>query len=86
MTWQVWQHKKTRKRFRVLPWWECLEPILTDADLPKELADRKVKIGSLVQIGWLLENEHGICIGTHPKAIEQFKVIKKAALQKGKKK
>lgn len=74
----IWQHKKTKKKFRVLPWWECLEPLVDDKELGTKLTEgRKFKIGSLVQIGWMLENEHGVWLGVGPQAEKAFKEVKK---------
>jgi hypothetical protein len=70
----TWEHKESKKRVRVMPWWECLEPIMTEAELAEMgmKPDRNVRIGSLVQIGWLLENEHGVWLGVGPTAADAF--------------
>lgn len=68
---RIWEHKETKKRVRVLPWWECLDP-LADEKLADLCEGRMFKIGALVQIGWLLENEHGMWLGVGPKAAESF--------------
>lgn len=76
---QYWQHKKTKKKFRVMPWWECLDDqtLLSEKDLPPDMTDgRKYKIGALIQVGWLLENEHGVWLGVGPDAAKEFKVVK----------
>ena len=77
----TWKHKETGKTVRALPWWECFDELLGRQELTMPLMpddtwpDRKYKIGALVQIGWLLENEHGCWMGFGPKAIESFEVI-----------
>lgn len=71
---KLWQHKKTKKRCRASPWWECVDPMLTEKDAPKE--PRKFKIGALVQVGWLLENEHGVWLGVGLKAANHFKEVR----------
>lgn len=65
-----------------MPWWECIEPIMSDEDengsisIGTELTEgRKFKIGSLVQVGWLLENEHRVWFGVMIPAQESFRVI-----------
>lgn len=80
---KVWEHKINKKRLNVMPWWECVEPMVasdTDygaVDVGKEIADgRKFRIGAIVQIGWLLENEHGVWFGVGPQAEESFIEIK----------
>lgn len=70
---RVWQHKETKKKFKVLPWWECLDPILDDKNAEGFLGCRKFKIGTIVQIGWMLENEHGIWLGTNMTSSTVFK-------------
>lgn len=80
---RLWEHKNTKKQVRALPWWECLEPLLTEKDAPNlEEARRKFKIGSLVQIGWLIENEHGMWLGVGPKAAKVFKDLGDAPARK----
>lgn len=77
----IWEHKETKKRVRVVPWWE----IPDDEDFVKELGiadalkdkedtwkDRRFKIGALIQVGWLLENEHQVWLGVGPKAKDSF--------------
>jgi hypothetical protein len=71
---RVWQNKKDKKKtFRVMPWWECLDPVLSDEEIGVGLTEgRKFKIGAIVQVGWLLENEHGMWFGMGPKASSAF--------------
>lgn len=85
---RLWQHKKTKKQVRALPWWECLDPTMDESLLPLPAieAKRKWKIGSLIQIGWLLENEHGMWLGVGPKAEKAFKDLGEAPDPKPKKK
>lgn len=65
-----WQHKKTKKIVKVVPWFEVLKD---DTILKGKIEKRTYKIGCLTQIGWLLENEHGIFLGVGPKASKEFK-------------
>lgn len=72
-----WQHKETQKILRVMPWWEIPydeEIIQTELDKidPDSKDDRRIKIGVLVQVGFLLENEHQVWLGVGPKAQEHF--------------
>ena len=71
-----WQNKKSKKFVKCVPWMECVEPILSDKDgLGKilGLGDRKFKIGALIQVGFLLENEHNVWFGVNMSAEKQFK-------------
>ena len=74
----VWVHKQTGKTLLATPWWEILgsDEIL---DLKsKEISnedpwpDRKIKIGTLTQVGWLLQNEHGVWFGVGPDAANYY--------------
>lgn len=70
---RMWQHKENKKKIKVMPWWECVDPILSDEDTGVGVAEgRKFKIGSIVQIGWLLENEHGVWLGVGPETSKYF--------------
>lgn len=76
---RVWRHKETKKIVRSTPWWEIPEGILDDETVTAAMKakgdpwpERKYKIGALVQVGWLLENEHGVWWGVGPKAIDSF--------------
>lgn len=75
---RIWQHKETKKTFRAMPWWEIPEPLdlgIEDVVLP----GRSTKFGVLVQIGWLLENEHSVWFGVNSSAAEWFDDITRAA-------
>ena len=65
---RLWRHKKKGNQLKVLPWWECLNPIISDKDVVgSNFLDggRSFKIGAIVQIGWMLENGNGVWIGTN---------------------
>ena len=77
---RLWQHKKTRKKFRVMPWWETITDdgngIAKVDDLGKmitEVAGRSCKFGVIYQIGFLLENEHGVWFGFSTDVSKEFK-------------
>ena len=71
---RLWQHKETKKQVRAMPWWEMPEPL--DLGIKDSQIDgQKVKIGALVQIGWLLENENGVWFGLGLNAAEHFEDI-----------
>jgi len=81
---KIWEHKETKKRVRVMPWWEIPEDFLDGIGLASALQkekekddfkERAIKIGALVQIGWFLENEHGVWLGVGPSAKESFTEI-----------
>ena len=72
-----WQHKETKKIYRVTPWWECYGDIIDHpgdilADKDDAFKDRKYAVGVLAQIGYLLENEHGVWFGVGPTAKDSF--------------
>lgn len=91
-----WRHKKNGKELRVLPWWECIEPIVSDDGIKGSIQlkgeeigmdkDRKFKIGAIIQIGWLLENECGVWFGVGPGAQKEFEDLGEWKPKKGKKK
>lgn len=71
---------------RAIPWWEIppeneiLEQDVVQVAVKKGVKDdafpdRQMKVGFLVQIGWLLENEHGVWLGVGPGAQEMFDVV-----------
>lgn len=74
---RLWEHKEKKNKLRVMPWWETVkdgevEKIDELGQLIAEEAGRPCKFGVLVQVGYLLENEHGVWLGVGPKAAEQF--------------
>jgi predicted NAD/FAD-binding protein len=74
---RLWVHKENKKRMRVMPWWETVkegevEQVDELGHLIAEVAGRTCKFGVLVQVGFLLENEHGVWIGVGPGAVEHF--------------
>lgn len=78
---KTWEHKENKKRVRVMPWWECIDPIIDSAtdEAAKKLADGKnIRIGALVQIGWLIENENGVWFGVNMTAQEYFSEVQDA--------
>jgi hypothetical protein len=68
---RIWQHKKNKKKLRATPWWEIPESILDD-EFKELMKGRKIKFGVLIQVGWLLENEHGVWLGVGPAAAKEF--------------
>jgi hypothetical protein len=77
----IWEHKVTKKRANVHPWWELLPNTeIKDKDLEMPIPNQPWKWGMLIQVGWLLENEHGMWMGVGPKAEEAFNVIKKGEI------
>ena len=74
---RLWEHKDKKHRMRVMPWWETIkdgevEKVDELGHLLAEVAGRPCKFGVLVQVGFLLENEHGVWIGVGPKAAGEF--------------
>lgn len=74
-----WFHKETGEIIKVAPWFEIPEPVLelSGDDAMKALnfdEPRSTKFGSLVQVGWLLENANGVYLGVGLSAAEHFEV------------
>ncbi len=74
---RTWVHKKNKKKLRVMPWWETVkdgevERVDELGQMVSEVAGRICKFGVLVQVGYLLENEHGMWLGVGPKAAKEF--------------
>ena len=75
---KIWQHKKTKKKVRVMPWWETVEgSAIRDKDIGVAEPGIPWKFGMLVQVGWLLENENNVWFGVGPTAKDSFKEVKK---------
>ena len=77
---RYWKHKTDGRVIRATPWWEIpLEDTVLDLTGEEaksaKLGDTRLKIGFLVQVGWLLENEHGMWLGVGMKAQEMFEVL-----------
>ncbi len=74
---RLWQHKKRKTKLRVMPWWETvkdgqIEKVDELGQMVAESAGRPCKFGVLVQVGYLLENEHGIWLGVGIGAAKEF--------------
>ena len=81
---RYWRHKTSKKEVKVAPWWEILDPIVAlsaEESMTSGLSDvkRQIKMGlgveCLVQVGWLIENEHNMFLGVGLAAQEQFEDI-----------
>lgn len=72
LTARHWQHKKTKEKVIVLPWWECVDPIFYNK-LDGKDPEPAFKVGALVQIGWLLKNKHGVWLGVSFSVKKHFK-------------
>lgn len=88
---RLWKNKKSGKKVRVMPWWETvnngeIEEVDALGRLVADVAGRPCKFGILVQVGFLLENEHGIWLGLGPKASESFDDLGEAPKKKKRKK
>lgn len=76
---RIWQHKKNKGKMRVMPWWETVkdgefEEVDELGHAISVVAEgRTCKFGVLVQIGYLIENEHGIWFGVGPDVAKEFK-------------
>lgn len=75
---RLWENKLSGQRVRVMPWWETVtESGIAEVDemgrmISETIGGRPCKFGVITQIGFLIENEHGIWIGLGPKAPEGF--------------
>lgn len=75
----IWCHKENGDLVLASPRWEPLT-IDFDESLFKEMApelmaevgDRRIARGVLCQVGWLIENGHGVWFGIDLRANEQF--------------
>jgi len=75
---QTWKHKENGKTHRVCPWWEMMPGTeINDKDIGDPIPGTPWKFGMLIQVGWLLENEHGVWFGVGPDAKEFFEVVEK---------
>lgn len=75
----VWMNKQTGKIMLAHPHWEPLhlqfdEKFYDELDIGfKEMAgDRKIAHGTLLQVGWLLQNEHEVWLGMPLSITDQF--------------
>lgn len=78
-----WKNKTSGQTVRVMPWWETVkdgeaEGVDELGKLVTEAAGRPCKFGVITQVGYLLENEHGIWLGIGPKGAEHFDDITEA--------
>lgn len=72
-----WKNKTSGQVVRVMPWWEAIqdgkiEQVNELGEMLSEVGGRPAKFGTIVQIGYLIENEHGIWFGLGPQAKDQF--------------
>jgi len=78
-----WKHKVSGKIVKVAPWYEIPDPIVgteaheSEQAFGKDMKDRKVKFGVLVQIGWLIENGQNCFLGVGLNAAKHFDKVKK---------
>ena len=75
---KIWKHKENGKEYFVRPWWDCADgsfPSDVMKDDKDEWPDRMFAFGTLVQIGWLLKNEHDVWFGANHTIKEYFDEI-----------
>ena len=82
---EVWMNKTNAEIALFSPRWE---PLTCDYDenLFKELdpmvaemvGDRKIARGTLIQVGWLMENGQGVWFGLPLSIVDQFEVLGEA--------
>jgi hypothetical protein len=74
---RIWRNKESGSSVRVMPWWETvkdgeIEEVNELGEMITEVSGRPAKFGVLVQIGYLIENDHGIWLGVNRSAAEAF--------------
>lgn len=64
---RAWMNNNTGQLFVACPWWETVEPEDKNYDISvsSELGLNCIKFGTFYQVGWLVQNEHGIWIGVN---------------------
>lgn len=72
---QIWCSKINGQLLVVIPWFDMLQDeTLIEGQLSvldTRITDsRKFKIGALAQVGWLVQNEHGIYFGVNMAAMK----------------
>lgn len=68
---RVWLNKIKGEFFLVTPWWEVPDPLYA-GKLDDGIRDRQVRVGTLVQVGWLIQNTHGVWFGVNISTQKQF--------------
>lgn len=59
---RVWLNKRNGNLFVAAPWWETVD---SDFQFNGKTKTYNGKIGVLYQVGWLIQNEHGIWFGAN---------------------
>lgn len=73
-----WKNKTSGAEVRVMPWWETItdDGGMVEVDemgkMISESLGKPCRFGVITQVGYLLENEHGVWFGMGPKAVECF--------------
>ena len=75
-----WKHKKKGNIVKVVPWMEIPDPVVelkAEESIKAGLSDveRKIKFGTLIQVGWMIENANGVFIGVGLSASEEFEEV-----------
>jgi hypothetical protein len=71
---RYWKNKKSGQIMKVMPWLETVaDTVINAKEIPMPKVNTPWKFGMLVQIGYLIENEHGVWFGVGPKAKVGFK-------------
>ncbi len=77
---QVWVNKMSGQILVAVPWWDMMENDtliegrLSDID-PSSQDERRMKIGAIAQVGWLIENGNGVFFGVGPNVIEHMEIL-----------
>lgn len=73
---QIWINKKSGELAWVMPWMEIIkgQEILA-VNIPDDKTQVRSVFGALAQVGWLVENGHGVFFGIGLQAEELFEKV-----------
>ena len=79
---EVWMNKLNGELALATPHWQAVtcrfdENLIKELDpmIAKEIGSRKIASGTLVQVGWLLQNQNDVWFGMPLSISEQFEVL-----------
>lgn len=77
---QVWMNRRTGQILNVVPWWDMLAEDTwiegrTSMLGPEGNSEQRFKIGTLAQVGWLVQNESGMWFGVGLNLVSEFEKV-----------